>query len=302
MYNGFNHSVMGASHEVRGLVCQDSSAYKVSENYAVVVVADGHGSKKHFRSHLGSKFAVEATIETIDNFYGDWESIEARMSENHKLIIKNIEKQIILRWNEKVEEHLRENPVTPDEKSEFSKSEFKEIAPESYYGSTLVAAVTTPCYTFGIQLGDGSLVAIFDDLEAVLPMEYEESAPTNITASVCNSNAASMFNSFYVENKKLVALFGSTDGLYTSFGSEYDFLDYHTIITSQLPNIESFRNSVISNLTKRSHYGTEDDISLSCVYDEAYVNNIADKLGEKVAKNKERAAQRKAEMRKNNLQ
>ena len=68
MFNGFSHSVMGASHEKTGLVCQDSSAYKVCDDYAVCVVADGHGSKKHFRSNIGSKFAIEATISTIDRF------------------------------------------------------------------------------------------------------------------------------------------------------------------------------------------------------------------------------------------
>ena len=142
MFNGFSHSVMGASHEKTNLVCQDSSAFKVGDHYAVAVVADGHGSKKHFRSHLGSKFAVEATIEAIDRFYEDREALEANLPTNHKLIIKNIEKQIISNWNMKVEKHLAENPVTDEEKSKFTPEEFEAIPPESYYGSTLVAGIT----------------------------------------------------------------------------------------------------------------------------------------------------------------
>ena len=71
MFKGFSHSVKGASHEASGLVCQDSSAHFVCENYAVAVVADGHGSKKHFRSNMGSQFAVEATLDTVANFYKD---------------------------------------------------------------------------------------------------------------------------------------------------------------------------------------------------------------------------------------
>ena len=61
------------------LVCQDSSAHKVGDNYAIAVVADGHGSKKHFRSNIGSKFAVEATLETIANFYEDVENFEENL-------------------------------------------------------------------------------------------------------------------------------------------------------------------------------------------------------------------------------
>lgn len=293
MFNGFSHSVMGASHEKINLVCQDSSAFKIGDNYAVAVVADGHGSKKHFRSHLGSKFAVEAAIEAIDRFYEDREALEANLPENHKLIIKNIEKQIISNWNVRIEKHLAENPVTDEEKSKFTEEEFEAILPESYYGSTLVVAVAGDNYTFGVQIGDGSLVAIFEDGKAVMPMEYNEAAPANVTASVCNSNAAGMFSSFYAPNKKLIALYGSTDGLYTSFGSEHDFLDYHTIITSQLVNIETFKNVIKNNLSKRSHFGTEDDISLSCIYDSDFLSESLDLINQRVAENKQAAADRR---------
>lgn len=302
MFNGFNHSVMGASHEKTNLVCQDSSAFKVGDHYAIAVVADGHGSKKHFRSHIGSKFAVEATIEAIDRFYENREELEKQLPMNHKRIIKNIEKQIISNWNIKVEKHLAENPVTDDEKSSFKPEEFEAILPESYYGTTLVAGISGDNYTFGVQIGDGSLVAIFEDGKAVMPMEYNESAPANVTASVCNSNAASLFSSFYAPNKKLIALYGSTDGLYTSFGSEHDFLDYHSIITSQLVNLETFKSIIQNNMSKRSRFGTEDDISLSCIYNETLLKDRIDLVNKRVEENKKAAAQRRAAMLEKKIQ
>ena len=296
MFNGFSHSVMGASHEKTGSVCQDSSAFKVADNYAIAVVADGHGSKKHFRSHIGSKYAVEATIEAIDRFYEDPEEFEANFPKNHKMILRNIEKQIIANWNYKVSKHLEENPVTDDEKSKFTDEEFEKIQPESYYGSTLIAAIAGREFTFGVQIGDGSLVALFEDGKAVMPMEYNESAPANVTASICNSNAASMFSSFYTDKKKLIAMFASTDGLYTSFGSEYDFLDYHTIIASQLTDPEALRQIIINNLTKRSRFGTEDDISLACVFDSELLNDSIDLINQRVEENRQQASDRKAEL------
>lgn len=295
MFNGFSQSVMGASHEKTGLVCQDSSAFKVSDSYAIAVVADGHGSKKHFRSHIGSKYAVESTIEAIDRFYEDTEEFEANFPKYHKMILRNIEKQIIANWNSKVAKHLEENPVTDEEKSKFTDEEFEKIQPESYYGSTLIAAIAGRNFTFGVQIGDGTLVALFEDGKAVMPMEYNESAPANVTASICNSNAAAMFSSFYTDQKKMIALFVSTDGLYTSFGSEYDFLDYHTIITSQLVNLEAFKQIIVNNLTKRSRFGTEDDISLSCVFDEPLLNDSIGLIKQRVEENKQEAADRKAE-------
>ena len=90
-------------------------------------------------------------------------------------------------------------------------------------------------------------------------------------------------------------MFTSTDGLYTSFGSEFDFLDYHTIITDQLSDIDNFKKIVVNNLTKRAHYGTEDDISLSCVYDKELLGEKAGLIRSEVEANKKRAAERKAE-------
>ena len=302
MFNGFSHSVKGASHEKTGLVCQDSSAYKVCDDYAICVVADGHGSKKHFRSNLGSKFAVEATISTIDRFYADKASFEENLPKNYRLIIKNIQKQIISDWNKLVEEHLSQNPVTEEEKSKFTEEEFAAIQPESYYGTTLIVGVAGKNFTFGVQIGDGTLVALFDDGKAVMPMEYNEAAPANVTASMCNSNAAGMFSAFYRDKQKLIAMFTSTDGLYTSFGSEFDFLDYHTIITSKLNDFENLKKIIVNNLTKRAHFGTEDDISLSCVYDEELFAQKHDLIVSEVEANKQRAAERKAERLKKHVE
>ncbi|HAG14573.1 MAG TPA: protein phosphatase 2C domain-containing protein [Ruminococcus sp.] len=293
MFGGFSHSVIGASHVASGLVCQDHSAFEVHERYAIAVIADGHGSKKYFRSHLGSEFAVKAALETVKRFYMDPEKFESNFPNHAKLILKNIEKQIIVNWNARVQQHLADHPVTREEMKKFTTEEFKAIPPESYYGTTLVAAIAGKGFTFGVQIGDGSLVALFDDGEPVMPMNYDESAPANMTASMCNSNAASMFNSFVVTDKKLIAVFASSDGLYTSFSNEDDFLDYHLIISSQLENLESFETSVKKNMTKRSHYGTEDDISLACVCDMDCLAENVEMLKNKVQEYKDTAAERK---------
>lgn len=294
MFGGFSHSVIGASHETSGLVCQDHSAFEVNEHYSIAVIADGHGSKKYFRSHIGSQFAVEAALETIRRFYMEPERFEENFPANHKLILKNIEKQIIANWNARVQRDLEQNPVKLSEMKMFSKEEFQKIPPESYYGTTLVAAVSGNGFQFGVQIGDGSLVAIFEDGTPVMPMNYDESAPANMTASMCNSNAASMFNSFFTQHRKVIAMFASSDGLYTSFSNEDDFLDYHLIITSQLDNLEAFEKSIRKNLEKRSHFGTEDDISLACICDRTLISETAPMLKQKVADLKATAAERKA--------
>lgn len=295
MLDGFSCSVKGASHEKRGIVCQDASAYRVGNGYAIAVVADGHGGKKYFRSNVGSQLAVQAAIETVELFCKDPDKFDINFKSDYKRIIKRVEKHIIALWNEKIAEHLNHHPVSSDEIKMLSYEEFRDIPPESYYGTTLVCAVVARSYTWGFQIGDGSLVSVFDDGETKMLMDYEESNPANITASICNANASEMFDSFYVERKPIATIV-STDGLYTSFGSDYDFLDYHTIIAGQLINPEAFFGSLQNNMKKRTHYGTEDDISVSCIYDKELVSSKQNIICERIAVNKHLADERKAKI------
>ncbi|MDE5764323.1 MAG: protein phosphatase 2C domain-containing protein [Ruminococcus sp.] len=288
MYSGFSTSVTGASHIAQNLICQDFSAYFINDEYAVAVVADGHGSKKHFRSDIGSKLAVESTVRVISRFYSNPAEFNRYFPDNHKMVLRNIEKQIIAEWNTKIAEHYHNNSVTIQEKQNFNNAEFESIPVVSYYGTTLVTAVAGKNFSFGFQIGDGSLVGVFEDGETSLLIGYDESNPANITSSMCNSNALTMFSDFYTEEKRPLALFASTDGLYTSFGSDSDFLDYHAIITSRLSESGTFEKFVVRNLKKRSNYGTQDDISLSCVYNSELIKSNPDSVRKIVEEYKKR--------------
>ncbi|MBR1724053.1 MAG: protein phosphatase 2C domain-containing protein [Ruminococcus sp.] len=292
MFNAFSKSVMGQSHVKKNIVCQDSSAHLVTDDYAIAVVADGHGSKKHFRSNIGSKCAVEATVEVVEKFLTS-EGFYETFPERRHQVIQNIEKQVIACWNEKVNAHHDENPVTVVEKKPFTHDEFAEIPVESYYGTTLIVGVMCKDFAFGFQLGDGSLVTVLEDGTTSMPMDYNESNPANITSSMCNANAASMFAEFYQTEPRVAAIFASTDGLYTTFGGEQAFFDYHTLIASQLIDVDKVRASVENNITKRTHYGTEDDISFACAVNSDVLGECRQNLINKVAENKRAAAEKK---------
>lgn len=74
MFKGMNVTVMGRSHEENGTVCQDSSGHAINSEYSICIVADGHGSKKHFRSDVGSKSAVKSTMETVSEYMSDFDT------------------------------------------------------------------------------------------------------------------------------------------------------------------------------------------------------------------------------------
>ena len=112
MFNGFCHTVIGASHIKSGTVCQDSSVFRAYENYGIAVVADGHGSKKHFRSDKGSEMAVKAALDAVEEFYKNPEAFEESFLNDPDNIIKKIEKNIISRWNRLVIHHYTHHPYT----------------------------------------------------------------------------------------------------------------------------------------------------------------------------------------------
>ena len=197
MYVGLSEAVRGASHVESNTVCQDYADYKITDSYAVAAVADGHGSKKHFRSDFGSKAGVEVAIKAVDEYCSDPEEFKRKFQDDPEHLIKKIEKYIIKHWYDCINEHYRNNPVRQEEREKLTDEELSAIKIESIYGSTLLVSVLTDSFSFGMQLGDGSLVVIKQCGEAYMPIIDDESCPANLTSSLCNSNAIKMFNYFY---------------------------------------------------------------------------------------------------------
>ncbi len=302
MFNGLNKTVIGASHVTAGTVCQDWSAVKITDNYCLAVVADGHGSKKHFRSDIGSKAAVHAVCDTIENLCENMQLFESAFIKNPSDTIKKIQKRIILCWNDIVNNYHEAVPVKPEETVRLTDEEYKEIKLESIYGSTLIAAFMTTHFCFGIQLGDGSTVLVNDDGSTEMPIEDDESCPANLTASLCNSNALELFNSFYRIGNNPISILVSTDGLYTSFGSKESFEEYNHIIVSQLDNVERSENMIENNLMKRTHHGSQDDISLALIFNSDVLSYMVDilklQVNEKKYESDKKAAEHKAQLQK----
>lgn len=294
MFQGFSYSVIGQSHVAKNKVCQDFSLNYVCSDFSAAIVADGHGGRRHFRSDVGSLLAAEAAKSSLIAFYANSEAFEEGFLANPNKMIRKIEKHIITSWNLAISAHYKLNPITEEEKAPLTEEQLQDLKMESIYGTTLLIAVMGKKFSFGMQIGDGSLVFIGANAEASMPIEDDETCPANLTASMCNSNAIDLFRQYYT-TEPLIAAYASTDGLFTSFGSDAEFLDYHSIISSQLSNIESFETSVRKNLTKRTYYGTQDDISLAAIFSQDLVTIRNSALQRQVELNKQRAEVRKAE-------
>ena len=301
MYVGLSEAVRGASHVESNTVCQDYADYKITDSYAVAAVADGHGSKKHFRSDFGSKAGVEVAIKAVDEYCSDPEEFKRKFQDDHEHLIKKIEKYIIKHWYDCINEHYRNNPVRQEEREKLTDEELSAIKIESIYGSTLLVSVLTDSFSFGMQLGDGSLVVIKQCGEAYMPIIDDESCPANLTSSLCNSNAIKMFNYFYSYEKPL-AIILSTDGLYTSFSSRESFEEYNCLLASQLSDTEVLKSRINKNFIRRTNAGSRDDISISIIFEKEMFEENLINVQMQVDINKNKAAIREAEEKAKKLQ
>jgi serine/threonine protein phosphatase PrpC len=64
-------SVQGSTHLRAQKANQDAIAWYPDEGHGlprIVAVADGHGSEKHFRSHIGAGLATRTAIDVLREF------------------------------------------------------------------------------------------------------------------------------------------------------------------------------------------------------------------------------------------
>lgn len=262
---GFNISIQGFSHISKGLVCQDSSGFYCDDNISIAVVADGHGSQKHFRSDIGSKMAVQIAINSVKDFIKDKTSFNEAIKNNSNKVLTRIESNIVYNWNNSINEHYNNNPVCEEEIAQISKDELAKISIESMYGSTLIVAAMTNQYWFGMQIGDGSCVSLYQDGETKLQIPSDDRLIANLTTSLCDCDAIHNFRHYYSDNIP-IALLVSTDGLSSSFFDENTFLTFNRRIISQMTNYDFALESLKQHLYKRSKEGSYDDISISAIY------------------------------------
>ena len=147
MFQGVHTTVTGDSHIQKGIVCQDSAGVYVTDSFAIAVAADGHGSAKHFRSDAGSRIAVKITVELLKNYMSRADFRE-QFRAHPEFILSQMEKQILMKWREAVEEYHLENPLTEEEEQKQATAGGK-LRTAVIYGSTVLAAVIADGFSSG---------------------------------------------------------------------------------------------------------------------------------------------------------
>jgi serine/threonine protein phosphatase PrpC len=263
-------SVQGASHLRAGLPNQDAICWlpeSGDELPVILVLSDGHGSAKSFRSDEGARLAVSEARSALLNFLLDPSAVEQA--------IEKLPQVLVERWERTVKEELVKRPISEVELTEVEKkggvtarSEV-ELNPLLAYGATLLAALVTDSFIIYLQIGDGDILTVFETGEVLRPLPGDERLFGNETTSLCSKNA---WKDFRIEIQPLsggspALILLSTDGYANSFRDEAGFLkvgtDFLDIIRSN--GLDEVNRSLETWLTEASQYGSGDDVTVGII-------------------------------------
>jgi len=258
-------SARGASHLRSGLPNQDSLGAWSGESggRAVVVVSDGHGSARHFRSDTGSRLGVDAAMSVLRGMALPIGEAEARA----------LGRPIVETWREHVKSHLAEHPFAAADWEHVPDAEREDVEaavadnPVVAYGATLLAVLAAGPDLLFLQLGDGDILCVADDGATTRPMTEDSRLIANQTTSLCQNEAPENFRYAQIHADgpslpKLILL--SSDGYSNSFTSDDDFLqvgaDYLKLMLQfGAEKVEAQLEHILSEASRK---GSGDDITL----------------------------------------
>lgn len=264
----FNRTSIGHKHIRVNKVCEDASDSYTSDTMTIAIVADGHGSDNYPRTDRGSRYAVQAAMNCVKEFMEGIAPDEFNHETIHPTIFDQLSKSILSAWHTFVEDDCTENP--------FSESELT-VAADKYkkyyesgenvakaYGTTLMIIGATKEYWFGLQIGDGKCVFVDTKGNFSQPIPWDEQCHSNITTSICDSDASEEFR-YFVSKEIPLAVFIGTDGIDDSYSSNDELHSFYRSVLTIFGEhgFEVGCNEVKDYLPTLSQRGSGDDVSIA---------------------------------------
>ena len=290
----------GESHKATNKVCQDYTKCIISDGVSIAVLSDGHGGNRYFRSDVGSKCAVDCTIEKVrlfvdnisDSVFQDkpFTAVSALTTERKQENLRknfDADKQlnrlfasILYSWRARVEQHAEENPFTEEELKLINNPDDPHSIDKTY-GCTLMCFVRAKTYWFAFHLGDGKCFSFNGAGLWREPIPWDERCFLNKTTSICDNDALSEFRYCYEGDGEFpVAVFLASDGLDDSFGEAANQANFYIQILKLVDKSsnDDAQKEIEDSLPQLSKIESRDDMSIACLYDETVLHSIVSKL------------------------
>lgn len=276
------HSTPGSMHLRRGLPNQDAVRWERPEKKdtqslpVFVALADGHGSRRSYRSDEGAAMGTGAALETMRDLLA--EVTEDNWKQRAETATRTLPAALVRRWRERVDRHLQDHPLGKEAVEVDGTQEGEEIpagADESQpwlvYGSTCLCAAILPGGLFLGQLGDGDILAVDSQGDVYRPLPPDARHFANETTSLCSPDAATnmrcgVLSFSHRQAPELLLL--ATDGYANSFASEEGFLSVATDLREMIreEGFEAVSGQLENWLREASEEGSGDDITVGLLY------------------------------------
>lgn len=256
--------IKGSSHKINGKNNQDNYLIRELGEITIVSVADGHGSEKCFLSEYGSKIATHVFCDMITSMYlKSRNSLSVFYDRLMDIREEQLPKHLIKNWQIQVTKDYQKRNAIQTKITDES-----EIIEK--YGTTLIGLVLSKEFYFACQIGDGDIIAKYDEGKTARLISTEKFLGVE-TKSMCSKNAwidVEISFSRPSNNLELPVLFLiATDGLSNSYVNDKAFLkiaeDYLRWIKTD--DLNSISHKIPNILRNTSIKGSGDDITLAII-------------------------------------
>ena len=271
-WNAFGRSVRGAIHERRGLPNQDAISWRPNSGVGptlTLALADGHGSARYTRSHIGARLAVETSTQLIQDFVARHQ--DAKSLSVIKRTAEEWLPQALLRvWLDAVTEHLNRNSLSEVELRDLGLSKEPPAHDPGRalvaYGTTLIAVAVAEAFVIYLQLGDGEILTVTDQSQVGRPLARDDRLFANETTSLCAPEAWRDFRVAFqpTAHARPALILLATDGYPNSFRDESGFLKAGSDIfrTIQEEGFGRIKASLEGWLKESTDSGSGDDVTV----------------------------------------
>lgn len=264
-------SVQGASHKRTGKECQDFFKADVQEEYIILSIADGHGSKSCPYSRIGAISATNVFHDVMKEYLREYDGQMENLAtlfhrEGDISLAKNIERS----WQWKIRAIQTNNAKISRHTPKNVNGDIDWQAVYKMYGCTLLGILITDEFIFSYQVGDGDIMCIDSDgVRTVIEGDHILGVETH---SLSRKNAWEKSITNIVRNDIVEHLprlyFMSTDGMANSYVNSNEFektcQDYYNLFVNHQEN--DIKNNLMQWLSETSELGCGDDITLLMMY------------------------------------
>ena len=176
-------SVTGSMHERNQQSNEDAWSTVDHDDFAIVVVADGHGSRRCFRSDRGARFATSVVSDALTADLADNSTASLDADALVELLRTRAGPRVVDGWRDLVEADVAADPISDGdwETAQIDPVKAGHEAVLLAYGTTFVAMCATDHLLAAMQLGDGDAVVVHTDGTVWQPLPTDPDLAGNLT-------------------------------------------------------------------------------------------------------------------------